>query len=203
MTANGTNASSYGFAGASNSANVTVTSTGCYTQSGNYAATLSTVQSYTENDYWAGNYANGSYAYSSVVLQNSGRAQWSGSDTGTEVYGSTSSYSQSGRDNANNTQALGGSGINGTYLYAANGSSSWSGSQTAGDTYTLHAEGCFTNGSWALTSMALNAATTLAASDSGSDSAANTRGAHQAGSVRTARRLIWGESASGAAAIVR
>jgi hypothetical protein len=125
----------------------------------------------SSSDYLAGSYANGSYNFSSYTHNEQASDLATLSASGTETDASNGTL-------VNNTQGISTSGINGTYLYAASGSSSWSGSETASDTYTLHAEGCFTNGSWALNSMVLNAAATLVASSagSGSDSATNTKG---------------------------
>ena len=140
-----------------------------YTQTA--TASTSAAASWTTSDYDAGNWANGSYAYTSATHN-----ETSGDSTsylGLGTYTQTSSGTW-----AHDAEGISTSGVNGTFAYS--GSTSWSYEEesNATDSYSQHEEGKYANNSWAVTSGVLNTSGTVTydADGEGGTTATNTTG---------------------------
>jgi hypothetical protein len=144
-----TTVTSNGFTGTSRNSDI-----GTFNYSLTALSTITGGGSYSDSDYGAGSFTNGSISLSSLVhsersnnsMTKTFGGLYQGSSTGTVV---------------NDTQGISTRGVNGTFNYSSNLTTTFASLATAENSFSMNYEGKYGNGSTSLTSLALTGVVTL------------------------------------------
>jgi hypothetical protein len=148
----------------SGSANYTWTHSDNYSNQDTYSYSEGPTDSFT--NYQAGCYANGSYAYTSVVFRGTGTVPWTFHHYSNDTETSSGTLTSNLNENFSSTATIGANFIqgSGTHTDSSSDASSFTAhdsntlDSTGSSSYTGYAAGCFTNGSYSFSSYTYAAA---------------------------------------------